>query len=250
VAILAADAWYRKTTSCTILAWRHFGDTSETDTAGMDGTVKCISPKLEGCTKEKSMPTLIRKPIKTSLSILLFIAGIILPTTVLAQDNKDWILKVHTEELQRQFNYKGSKLEGIEKITVEYFHESNPADLKGFEKIYYKKGRPIGMERDGVFGVSPAEIVAIRVSDNGSASRDQLKSIANIVRRLALNTTLNHSQLISTILPIDCFDGVVQELEDVGFGPSRVGGEMANEAKAILGLESNPPAKKQKLYFY
>lgn len=198
----------------------------------------------------------VKKPkslLKTrTVAALLAIATLLIQSQAKAEEdpNKDWVLKVQTEALKQQFDYKESKLKDVSKVTVEYFHENEPNDIKPYERVYYNHGKPIGMQRTGKFGISPAEIVAIRLTHKANGSNEEDKAAANIIWRLALNTTNNRSQLISTFLPDSSFDGIVKELEALGFGPARFAQEQANNAKCILALESESSSQVKKLFYY
>lgn len=188
------------------------------------------------------------------LASLLTVAALMnqafLPASKATDVHKDWILKVQTEELQRQFDYKGSKLKNVAKVTVEFYHESDLGNVKPYEQVYYHNGKPIGMKRTGDLGIPAAQSVVIKVTHKGTVGSEEEKATANILWRLGLNVTHNHDALISTIVPLTSFDKIVQELEALGFRESESEGENANTAKALLALESEPSAKTQKLYFY
>lgn len=196
------------------------------------------------------------KQTKKSFKVSAVVAALVLlnlqPPTVISADEvyKDWVLKVETEELPRQFRYQGSNLEKVAKVNVSYFHENDPKAIKPYERVYYHNGKPIGLERLGQLGLTPTQSVVIKVSHKAGSGSEEEKATANILWRLGLDVSHNHNALISTVLPLSSFDGIARELEAIGFRSSKVENEQANNAKSLLALESEPAGRSKKLFYY
>ncbi|MBY0551362.1 MAG: hypothetical protein K2W95_29040 [Candidatus Obscuribacterales bacterium] len=189
--------------------------------------------------------------IKAMTCCLSLTSLLTLPAMASDDVHKDWIVDVKTEEIKRQFDYRGSTLKTVAKLTVEFFHETDKDNVKPYQKIYYHDGKPIGMERTGDLNLPPTETVVIKVTPKrGTADSEENKGAADILWRLALSLSHNRSPLISTILPDASFNEISRELLRIGFSDSAAGPEKANKAKAMLALESETSGESKKVYFY
>lgn len=182
------------------------------------------------------------------------IASLMMQCAATAEDganvDQDWVLSVKTEELQRHFDYDRSGLKKIAKATVEYYHESDKDNVRPYQRLYYNSGKPIGLERTGSLELPPAKTVVIKVNAKDDTSAEEQKATANILWRLSLSIAHQKCGLISATVPDKAFEEIAQELENLGFTPRQEGVDQRTQAKAKIGLQSEPPGKTKSLFYY
>jgi len=130
--------------------------------------------------------------------------------------NYDWVIRVETTALQRTFEYKGSALSPVTKLSVGYYPVVTPDKTKPYELVWYHNGKPLGMERLGVLGLAQAEGTAIKIVNKGTHGIEEDKASANIILRLMLQTYLNRNPVVLVIVPDDSYTGIISQLQAQG----------------------------------
>jgi hypothetical protein len=138
----------------------------------------------------------------------------------------DWVLQVETTQLKRQFEYKGSTLNPVEKLEVVWYPTKDQNKKTKYELMYYHEGRPFGMEKLHKLEIDQGDGVAIEIKHkDNNASEAEKKDAANAVLRLALDAYLNRNPLAAVKVPADSFESVSDKLKELGFHDSKEDGE-------------------------
>jgi len=164
----------------------------------------------------------------------------------------DWVIKVETHQLKRQFEYKGSTLSPVEKLEVSWHPTKDEDKVTKYEYMYYHEGRPFGMEKLRKMDMEQGEGVAIEIKHkDGDGTEAEKKDAANATFRLALDAYLNKNPLAAVKVPITSFDAVSNQLINLGFHDAQDegGGDFNQGAKSDMSLYlySVPDGKKQTL---
>ncbi len=138
----------------------------------------------------------------------------------------DWVIQVETDQLKRQFEYKGSTLNPVERLEVTWYSTKDKTKKTKYELMYYHDGRPFGMEKLHKMDIDQGDGVAIEIKHKGnSATEAEKKDAGNAIFRLALDAYLNRNPLAAVKVPVDSFDAVSDKLQDLGFHDSKQDGE-------------------------
>lgn len=164
----------------------------------------------------------------------------------------DWVMKVETQQLKRQFEYKGSTLNPVEKLEVSWHPTKDENKVTKYEYLYYHEGRPFGMEKLRRLDMAQGEGLAIEIKHkDGDGTEAEKKGAANAAFRLALDAYLNKNPLAAVKVPIASFDVVSNQLISLGFHDAQnEGGNDFNEGAKTdmtIYLYSVPDGKKQTL---
>ncbi len=162
--------------------------------------------------------------------------------------NYDWVIRVETTALQRMFQYKGSALSPVTKLSLVYYPVANPDKPKPYELVWYHNGKPLGMERLGVLGLAQAEGTAIKIVNKGKPGIEEDKASASIILRLMLDTYLNRNPVVLIIVPDDSYTGIIRELKAQG---AKTGAPDPNSPEMRLFtmvLQSESAGTKEILY--
>ncbi len=189
---------------------------------------------------------------KVGLRVLLFAAIMSFTTSIAsnfsasANEPTEWTITVETEQLQRQFAYKGSNLSPVAKVVVKYSKNSEH-DPKAFETLWYHNGNPIGMERSGKYGVNRGDLTYIQVLQKGRTEEEN-KAAAFTLMRLGLTTYLNLNPVATITVPAASLDAICDEMRH------RKCEDLTNRAdEAVHGIlfnmESEPSGAEKKLVF-
>ena len=138
----------------------------------------------------------------------------------------DWVIQVETTQLKRQFEYKGSTLNPVEKLEVLWYPTKDQNKKTKYELMYYHDGRPFGMEKLHKMEIDQGDGVAIEIKHkDNNATEAEKKDAANAVFRLALDAYLNKNPLAAVKVPVDSFESVSDKLKALGFHDSKEDGE-------------------------
>ena len=196
--------------------------------------------------KDKILRLLVLPAIASSL--LSFV-----PQHATAEDQVDlpydWVVQIETTELKRQFDYKGSTLNPIEKLEVLWYPTKDKEKKTKYQMMYYHDGRPFGMEKLHKMDIDQGDGVAIEIKHKeNNATEAEKKDAANAAFRLALDLYLNKNPLAAVKVPADSFESVSDRLQALGFHDSKNDGEgLDNEqqfkSNMTMSLFSVPEGK-------
>ncbi|HIA50964.1 MAG TPA: hypothetical protein EYN91_02605 [Candidatus Melainabacteria bacterium] len=177
-----------------------------------------------------------------------------LPQIALADDQVDkpydWVIQVETRRLERQFDYKNSKLNPVEKLEVLWYPTKDETKKTKYEYMYYHDGKPYGMEKLRKFDIDEGDGVAIEIKHKENNATDaEKRDAANAVFRLALDSYLHKNPVVAVKVPMDSFNTVSNRLMELGFHDSKDDGdELETDSKftasMTLGLYSVPEGKQ------
>lgn len=129
----------------------------------------------------------------------------------------DWVLELDTKVLSRQFNYSGSTLKKVEKVSVKYYPSKDDSQKTQYEYLWFNEGKALGMEKQRKFDLPQGEGVAIKVKhDNASPTVEEKKATANAILRIAMDSLLNKNPVNMVEVPAGSFTDIANELQNLG----------------------------------
>ena len=127
----------------------------------------------------------------------------------------DWTIAIQTQKLDRQFQYKNSKLTEIERLDVDYYDKDNVSSPShvAFESLWYCKGKALGLERFADFSIPKGESMSIYVSHKTqNPSNAELQAAANMVMRAWLLSQINQNAVLTVRVPQQSYSQIVNYL--------------------------------------
>lgn len=119
-------------------------------------------------------------------------------------------LIVTTHKVNHYLNYQGSGLHGIIQANV-------ILDKKAYQKLWYYRGKPLGMRRRFKLAVDPDSLGAIVLRDiDGGA--DGVTTAANIALRLATEARVKGQTIAAVFVPDEYYGDVMNEFTRYNFG--------------------------------
>ena len=161
----------------------------------------------------------------------------------------DWVIQIQTRRLERQFEYKNSKLNPIEKLEVLWYPTKDENKKTEYQYMYYHDGKPYGLEKLHKLDIDAGDGVAIEVKHkDNNPSEAEKKDAANAIFRLALDSYLHKNPLVAVKVPIDSFNAISDRLIEFGFHDSKDDGDQIDQqntfkASMTIGLFSVPEGK-------
>ena len=143
---------------------------------------------------------------------------------VLADDlgrGYDWTVLIKTEPMENYLSK--TNLSGVEKLNIHYY-KGDKDDKKPthYQKFYYHKGRPLGLERMGEFmkeegnGAMKEEggenVRFVLSHKNGKATKAEKDAAANAILRIVLDCQLKKNHITVVSVPDASLDGVADGL--------------------------------------
>ncbi len=171
-----------------------------------------------------------------------------------AQDSNsfqtDWTMRVETEELKRQFTYKGVTVSPVAKVTVEVCLTKDQDHKKQYENVWFHDGKPLGLERFDTFKLDKGKSATIQVTHKAQGGKEEQKAAANMILRLVLDAYHNNDSVIAVKIPVQSFDAIVQEMEHLNCVETNPAGpDEASKAKLTFTLQANPDGPVKHLFF-
>ncbi len=162
----------------------------------------------------------------------------------------DWVVRLKAEKLQRQFVYRGSKLDKVAKVTIDYFKETEPDNKTLYEMLWFNDGKPIGLERKNELKIPAGKTTKIQIENKKGTSPETEKAIADAILRISLDAYRKRTAIVSIMVPLESFDGIVAAMNDLNCVESdNVPEEFS---KAIMNFpmetENNGPSKNLSFY--
>lgn len=187
------------------------------------------------------------------LSVFAYALFCVLPQIATAEDKVDlpydWVIKIETRQLQRQFDYKNSALNPVEKLEVSWHPSDKKDEITKYQYMWYHEGKPLGMEKFRKLDITEGEGVAIQiVHKDDSPSMAEKRAAANAALRLAVDTYLHRNPVAAIKVPLDSFDAVSNHLMILGFHDAKEDGggidfEPSVQSDMTLHLYSEPDGK-------
>jgi hypothetical protein len=162
----------------------------------------------------------------------------------------DWIISMQAEKLQRQFNYRGSNLDKVAKITISYYKEVEPDKKTLYEMLWFNDGKPIGLERKSDFKIPAGKNAKIQVKNKKETSPETEKAIADAILRISLDAFRARTSIVSSKVPQESFQGIVDAMNKLNCVESQTGADEANNAKMSFSIETENQGPSTNLYYY
>lgn len=161
-----------------------------------------------------------------------------------------WDLNLETEELQRQFAYKGSSISQVAKIVTTYAPAGESStEPKKYESVWFHDGKPIGLEKLGPLAINRGDIIYVKVKHKKRSSDEECKAAAFSLMRMALMAYHSANSIITMTVPAESFDKVSRELQNRNCREIPQQSDQSNISQVRFNLESEPEGKQQHLFF-
>jgi hypothetical protein len=191
----------------------------------------------------------------TAIYVASTIAGILTtaPIAALADDSgfqTDYTVKLQTETLQKQFQYKGSILTKVTKASIEYYANADNKK-QPYENVWFNDGHPIGLERLAPFGLEKGKSASLVVTHKAQGGVQEEKAAASMILRLVLDAYNNTDSFLAIRVPPQSFGGIIRELENlrcVDTNPAQP--DEASKAKLTFTIETDEENGQIKHLFY
>ncbi len=162
----------------------------------------------------------------------------------------DWIISMQAEKLQRQFNYRGSNLDKVAKITISYYKEDEPDKKMLYEMLWFNDGKPIGLERKSDFKIPAGKNSKIQVKNKKETSPETEKAVADAILRISLDAYRARTSIVSSKVPQESFQGIVDAMNKLNCVESQAGADEADDAKMSFPIETEKDGPSTILYYY
>lgn len=164
----------------------------------------------------------------------------------------DWVLELDSKVLARQFQYDGSTLKNIEKVSVQYYPSKDDSNKKQYEYLWFNEGKALGMEKLRKFDLPQGEGVAIKVKHGeNNPTNEEKKAVANAILRIALDSLLNKNPVNMVEVPVASFSDIAGDLQNLGMIEKPDNGDDFGEGfspNITIYLYSEPSGQKITLY--
>ncbi|MDZ4837453.1 MAG: hypothetical protein SGJ27_27010 [Candidatus Melainabacteria bacterium] len=180
---------------------------------------------------------------------LLAVALISILSPARASEQRAWDVKLQTEELQRQFVYRGSTINAVAKIKTKFALSTNPDEAKEYEAVWYHDGKPIGMEKLAEFNIGRGDILYVKVSHKKSPGEEECKAAAFSLMRMSLSAYHKANSIITMTIPTESFSRISNELQARGCKEIPQKADQSNAGQVRFNLESEPEGMRQHLFF-
>jgi hypothetical protein len=125
----------------------------------------------------------------------------------------DWTVDIKTQQLQRQFDYPGTKLTPVVKTELQYYPMDAQSNKTKYEHIWYCKGKALGLERLHKFQITEGDGIAIKISHKtDDPTSGEYKAAANAILRILIDAYLNKNALVTVKIPPNSFSPISNEL--------------------------------------
>jgi hypothetical protein len=192
--------------------------------------------------------------VKIASLLIAMVLGLFLCESSLADDSpfkEDWVVHVKAEKLDRQFSYRGSNLNKIARLSVEYYKFVEPDNKTQYETMWFNDGKPIGLERKSDFNVPTGKAAKIEFENKKGTSSETEKAIADAILRLALDAYRKRVPVISYKVPEVSYQGVVDAMKNLKCVESQIGADEADTALMNFSIETeNKDGPSTNLYYY
>lgn len=168
-------------------------------------------------------------------------------------DLYDYTICITTQQLERQFKFKGSQFEDkIDRLDVDVYDKDNEQNANSYKSFWYAEGKPLGLELFHPLAVERGHGVCVRVKHKTqSPTQAEMRAAANAILRLWVDARLNQSAVIVVKVPGDSFYTIVDDLRNQGMevAPEVPNGADVNEPMTLL-IESDSVGQKHQRLAY
>lgn len=177
--------------------------------------------------------------MKIERLLLTTIVTLALSVSAKADDTRDdWIVRMQTETLERQFTYTGSKLNRVAKITVDYFAEAEPDKKTKYQMMWFSDGKPIGLERQNELEIPAGNLTKIQIQNKKGTSEEIEKAIANAILRISLDAYVKRTPILSFKVPTDSYNGIVTAMNDLNCVASKETEDQTDHSIMSFSIET------------
>jgi hypothetical protein len=162
----------------------------------------------------------------------------------------NWVVSMEAEKLDRQFMYTGSSLDQVAKITVKFYRVDQPDQKTLYEMLWFNDGKPIGLERKNDFTIPAGRTTKIQVTNKKGTTPATEKAIADAIMRLSVDAYRNRTAIISTKVPQESYQGVVQALHQLKCTESNTGADEAEKALMDFSIETDVEGGPSTILYY
>lgn len=164
---------------------------------------------------------------------------------------EDWVVKVQAEKLERQFSYRGSNLNKIAKLTIQYYKYVEPEKKTLYEMMWFNDGKPLGLERKTDFDVPTGKAVKVEFQNKKGTFPETEKAIADAILRLSLDAYRKRVPVISYKVPEESYQGVVDAMKNLNCVESQLDADEVDTALMSFSIETeNKNGPSTNLYYY
>jgi hypothetical protein len=162
----------------------------------------------------------------------------------------DWIVRMKAEKLQRQFVYRGSSLDKVAKITIDYFNKEDPDNKTPYEILWFNDGKPIGLERKNELKIPAGKATRIEIENKKGTTPETEKAIADAILRISLDAYRKRTAIVSIKVPLESFEGIVAAMNQLNCVESEAEAEESHGAIMNFPIETDENGPSKNLYFY
>jgi hypothetical protein len=201
------------------------------------------------------MTSVFKKSLLLCVSLISTLTSAITPNFADESGNSlyDWTIRIQTQKLQRQFDYKTSRLNNVDRLDVDYYVRDNDQANYAYESFWYNDGKPLGLERFNPFAIPRGQGVCIKVTHSTTQPTDaELRSAANAIMRIWLESQVNQDAIIAVKIPQQSYNAIVNYLQSPNNGcvPAAQSDPDQNSAHGLeLYVESYPSGQSQTLEY-
>lgn len=186
--------------------------------------------------------------------LLILILSVTVSESSYAADSQfrdEWIVRLQVEKLQRQFVYRGSSLDKVAKVTVDYFKEDEPDKKTLYEMLWFNDGMPIGLERKSDYKVPIGKSTKIQIENKKKeTSPETEKAIADAILRISLDAYIKRTPIVSIRVPEESFQGIVDAMKKLNCVESQARVDEGNDAIMNFPIETVKDGPFINLYYY
>lgn len=136
---------------------------------------------------------------------------------------KPWLVVVTPKRYPRYLDYPGSKVRPIVMIEIT-FAQPDTDDLYSYEDLLYVREQAVGCRRWNHLDITPGTAGIVQVQ---KVERDQFYAVTNALERVCLDLCLGKCMTKYIKVPLESFDGIVNELSRSGFHDPSQGGHIS-----------------------
>lgn len=146
--------------------------------------------------------------------------------------------------------YRGSNLNKVAKITVDYYKETEPENKTLYEFLWFNDGKPIGLERKNKFDIPEGKAVKVQIKNKKQTSSEAEKAIADAILRISLDAFIKRTPIISFKVPDESYNGIVSAMNQLNCIESQAGADEEETATVIFSIETETKGGPQTTLCY
>ncbi len=133
----------------------------------------------------------------------------------------NWTIEIDTQEMPRQFQYRGSTLKQVVKTQLQFYSQNNQNAKTAYEDIWYSNGRSLGMERHGSLAIKQGDAIAITVvhTVKTNVPLDEQQAAGKAAMKAFVDANLNQNMVATIKVPAASFQTISSVLQGYNFTP-------------------------------